>query len=278
MRLGGPLLESYSDPGEWVSLVKKYGYSAAYCPVGLDADTRTIHSYQNQARKNDIVIAEVGAWSNPLSPDGQERKRALEKCIKSLALADEINARCCVNISGSRGRRWDGPHPENLTRQTFEAIVEVVRKIIDAVKPKNTFYTLETMPWMYPDSVASYQALLKAVDRKSFAVHFDPVNLINSPSRYYQNRKIIQDFVRKLGCHIRSCHAKDTILLSELTVHLKETRPGCGYLDYGAFLQELNSLDPDTPLMLEHLSQQEEYQKAASFIREKAAENNILFQ
>jgi hypothetical protein len=30
-------------------------------------------------------------------------------------------------------------------------VVAVVRDIMDAVKPTRAFYTLETMPWMYPD-------------------------------------------------------------------------------------------------------------------------------
>jgi len=46
--------------------------------------------------------------------------------------------------------------------------------IIDAVQPTRTFYTLETMPWMYPDSPQSYLRLLQAVDRRQFAVHFAP--------------------------------------------------------------------------------------------------------
>ncbi|MCM8756987.1 MAG: hypothetical protein NC823_00715 [Candidatus Omnitrophica bacterium] len=64
------------------------------------------------------------------------------------------------------------------SQRDFDLIVEVVRQIIDAVKPVRSYYTLETMPWMYPDSAESYQSLLQAVDRKAFAVHFNPVNLL----------------------------------------------------------------------------------------------------
>ena len=37
-----------------------------------------------------------------------------------------------------------------------------VGQIIDAVKPSRTFYTLEPMPWMYPDSAESYAGLIKS--------------------------------------------------------------------------------------------------------------------
>ena len=132
-------------------------------------------------------------------------------------------------------------------------IVQTVREIIDAVKPIRTFYTLETMPWMYPDSADSYLELIRAIDRERFAVHLDVVNLICSPQRYFANAALIRECVAKLGPQIKSCHAKDIALADRLTVHLDEVRPGLGGLDYRALLRELNGLDPDLPLMLEHL-------------------------
>jgi sugar phosphate isomerase/epimerase len=272
MRLGGPVFLSQVDPESWVHYLRKWGYKAAYCPVSPGADKNTVKAYAEMAVKSDIVIAEVGAWSNPLSPNEAERRAAIAKCQESLTLADQIGARCCVNISGSRGEQWDGHHPANLTAETFDLIVETVRRIVDAVKPVRTYYTLETMPWMYPDSTESYLQLLKAVDRKRFAVHFDPVNLICSPQRYYGNAALIREFIRELGPYIKSCHAKDISMSGLLTVHLDEVRPGLGNLDYRVLLQELSGLDTDLPLMLEHLQTEEEYRLAGDYIRSVAHE------
>jgi len=267
MRLGGPLFEKYETPNQWAAAAEALGYRAAFCPVELDTTEDVSHAYRSAAQENDILIAEVGAWSNPLSPDNATRTAALEKCKKALALADAIGARCCVNISGSRGEKWDGPCADDLTEETFDMIVETVREIIDDVGPTRTFYTLETMPWMYPDSADSYLALFKAIDRSAFAVHFDPVNLICSPQRYFSNADIIRDFVAKLGPHIKSCHAKDILLQDRLTVHLDEVRTGCGQLDYRTYLGELAKLPEDIPVMLEHLPDAEEYAAAAEHIR-----------
>ncbi|MHC4682667.1 MAG: sugar phosphate isomerase/epimerase family protein [Planctomycetota bacterium] len=220
-----------------------------------------------------IIIAEVGAWSNPISPDEKTRRAALEKCRRQLALADRIGARCCVNISGSRGERWDGPSPKNFTDETFDIIVATTRAIIDEVKPTRTYFTLETMPWAYPDSADSYVALLKAIDRKRFAVHLDPVNLVCSPQR---SGALIRECFEKLGPYIKSCHAKDILLQTKLTTHLDEIRPGLGGLDYAVFLTELSKL-PDTPLMLEHLKGAEEYRLAADYVRGVAKKVGLSF-
>lgn len=275
MRLGGPITQKYNSPEEWVAAVRQRGYRAAYCPVGLDSDEATIAAYARAAREADILIAEVGAWSNPLSQDETERQAALEKCKASLLLADEIGARCCVNIAGSLGSKWDGPDPADLTADTFEMIVESVRQIIDTVKPTRTCYTLEPMPWMYPDSAESYQDLITAIDRKAFAVHFDPVNLINCPERYFKNASFVTDFIDRLGPHIRSCHAKDIRLGDHLTVHLDEVRPGQGGLDYHTFLRRVSRCDPDMPVMLEHLPEAQEYDLAAAHLRSVARELDL---
>ena len=213
------------------------------------------------------MIAEVGAWSNPLSSDPAERAQALETCKAALTLADSIGARCCVNVTGSRGARWDGPDPKNLTGETFDMIVASVREIVDAGQPESAYYTLEAMQWMYPDSPDSYLRLLGAIDRDRVAVHLDPVNMINSAERYFRNADLVRECFAKLGRYTVGCHAKDVHLDDRSIVHLDEVTPGDGALDYGVFLEELDRLDADTPLILEHLPDEAEYDRAAAFIR-----------
>ena len=125
---------------------------------------------------------------------------------------------------------------------------------------------------MYPDSADSYLALLRAIDRPgAFGVHLDPVNLVNSPERFFRNDDLLRDCFAKLGPHLVGCHAKDIALASNLTVHLDEVRPGLGGLDYPVFLSELARLDPDLPLMLEHLPGPDDYRLAASHVRAVAS-------
>jgi sugar phosphate isomerase/epimerase len=278
LRLGGPTFDKFDGPDEWAQVIKRLGYRAAYCPISATQEDDIVKAYATIAKNADIIIAEVGAWSNPISPDKKVRNAALAKCREQLALADRIGARCCVNISGSRSQKhWAGPHPENLTKETFDLIVETTRAIIDDVKPTRTHFTLEAMPWAYPDSPDSYLRLIKAIDRNSFAVHLDPVNFVSSPQRYFRNADLLRECFKKLGPHIKSCHAKDIILQENIyTPHLDEVRPGLGRLDYGVFLKELSEF-PDTPLMLEHLPNAKEYRLAADYLRSVAKELRLSF-
>jgi sugar phosphate isomerase/epimerase len=268
VRLGSPLGQTWDSPEEWIATLRRHRFRAAHWPLGDEADVATVDAYADAARAADIVIAEVGAWhTNPISPDDATRARAVETCKARLALAERIGARCCVNVAGSRGDTWDGPHPDNLSRDTFALIVDSVREIVDAVAPRRTYYTLEPMPWTLPDSPDGYVELLRAIDRPRFAVHLDPVNLVNSPAKFYDNAGLVRECFAKLGPYIRSVHAKDIALEPELAVRLREVRPGLGALDYRVLLTEVDRLHPDTPILVEHLPSDAEYAAAVAHVR-----------
>jgi sugar phosphate isomerase/epimerase len=277
MRLGGPVWHEEGDADGWVAALTDRHYGAAVFPLKHTASGDVVDRYVAAASSAGVVIGEVGAWSNPISLDDGQRREAIAYCQAQLALADRVGARCCVNIAGSRSEHWDGPHPDNLTGETFDLIVETTREIIDAVKPTRTTFALEAMPWVFPDSPESYLRLIEAIDRERFAVHLDPVNMINSPERSFRNGEFIRECFRLLGPYIRSCHAKDSLMSKSLTVHIDEVRPGLGTLDYGVFLREANRLDPDTPLILEHLPNAEEYDLAAAYVRSVAEREGLAF-
>jgi sugar phosphate isomerase/epimerase len=272
MRLGSPLPRDWDSPAGWIEALRRHGFRTAFWPLDDAAGPEEVRAYADAADAAGVVIAEVGAWSNPLSPDDAMRADAVELNKRRLAVADEVGARCCVNIAGTRAQTWDGPHPENLGDETFALIVDTVREIIDAVDPVRTHYTLEPMPWSLPDSPDAYLALLRAIDRPRFAVHLDPVNFINTPAKYYDNAGLLRECFAKLGPHIRSVHAKDITLENRLTVHLSERLPGQGELDFRVFLTEMEKLDPDMPLLVEHLDSPAEYAAAVTHVRAVADE------
>ncbi len=267
IRLGGPLFLQEDDPERLAKAYRELDYRAAYCPNVALKDTDRIRAIRTAFAAQDVAIAEVGRWVNLLDADPAKRQANLETVTEGLALAEEIGALCCVDIAGSFNRKvWYGPHPDNLSPKFFDAAVENARKIIDAVKPKRAKFCYEMMGWALPDSPDSYLKMLKAVDRDGFAVHLDPCNLVNSPTRFYQNGKLIDECFDKLGPRIVSCHAKDLTWDVEMNVHFREVRPGTGAIDYERYLRRLARLPHSPPLMLEHLPNAEEYDLARKHV------------
>ena len=275
MRLGGPVFLDTQDPAALAGECRRLGYRAAYCPdfvslhdqAGMQASRQAFEAY-------DVAIAEVGAWCNPLDPRPEVAEKNIQYITERLALADEVGARCCVNIVGSRStENWYAPHADNYTQETFDLTVELARRIVDTVKPRRTRYTFEVMPFNFLDSAQAYLDLIRAIDREAVGVHLDPVNCIHSPRLYFNNAQVIQESFRLLGPWIASCHAKDLRLNPEpYNTRLDEVRPGLGALDYRAFLREAAALPQDVPIMLEHLATQQEYAASAAYIRGVAQE------
>lgn len=272
VRLGGPVFLKSDDPTELAKEHRRLGYSAAYCPAGDPAQIRKAFEKEN------VVIAEVGAWRNMLDPDAAKRRDNLKYVAERLNLAEQVAARCCVDIAGSLNPDlWYGPNPKNLSKEFFDATVENVRKLIDEVKPKQTKFSIEMMPWSLPDGPDSYVKLIHAVDRKAFGVHLDVCNVINTPDRYYRNSEVIKECFQKLRPWILSCHAKDLAweTKGEYNVHFQETIPGRGQVDYATYLKELTTVD--APLMLEHLKTAEDYAEAREYIRRVAEKSAVKF-
>jgi sugar phosphate isomerase/epimerase len=198
---------------------------------------------------------------------------------EGLALADEVGALCCVDIAGSfNAKSWFGPHPDNLSPRFFDAAVENARAILDAVKPTRTTFCYEMMAWSLPDSPDACLRMLKAVDRKAFAVHLDPCNLVNSPERYYRSRDLVRECYAKLGPHVASVHAKDLAWDVEMAVHFREVRAGLGSIDHSVLLAEHARHCPDVPLMLEHLSSEAEYDAARDHVRAAGERLGLRFE
>ncbi len=278
IRLGGPIALKSEDPAELAREHRRLGYAAAYCPTVQIGETQKIKAIEKAYAAENVVIAEVGAWVNMLDPDAGKRSKNLAYVTERLALAEAVGARNCVDIAGSYNPDyWYGAHPKNLSKEFFDATVENCRKVIDGVKPTRTRFTIEMMPWSVPNGPESYLRLIKAVDRKAFGVHMDVCNAVNSPERFYDSGKLIDDLFRVLGKWIASCHAKDLQWIPEYNVHFLEVVPGRGSIDYRSYLRNLANVQPDAPLMLEHLKSQEEYTEGRNHIKKVAAEIGVEF-
>jgi sugar phosphate isomerase/epimerase len=259
IRLGGHGLPIGSeDPYACARAHRAFGYGAAYVPeVRLDDRDRLSAIEQAFAAEN-VVLAEIGIWRNLVSPDDAVRKANLTYAMERLAIADAVGAGCAVSYIGSFRAGTDyAPAAENMGPEAFDACIETVRHILDAVKPKRARFALEMMQYSLPDSVDSYVELIHAVARPMFGAHFDPVNLIMTPRVYFNNGALIRECFDKLGQWVVSCHAKDIKLHHQAALHLDEVQIGEGVLDYRTYLGELNRLPREVPLMLEHLKAEE---------------------
>ena len=62
-----------------------------------------------------------------------------------------------------------------------------------------------------------------------------------------------------------------------MNVHFREVALGTGTLDYTTYLKRLAALPGDVPLMIEHMSDAEEYDKSRQYLFELAGKIGVSF-
>ena len=292
IRFGGPIFEanikaagageSHGAQGDPYAIAKAHkmkGYTAGYAPkVSLD-DKERIREIKKAFASENIMIAEVGYWDNVTDTDEATRKRNMGRLTDAFYLAEELGAKCAVDIFGSyvHGNGNSKFVAKNFSEDAFADAVDIARLLIDTVKPKTAYFTYEIFPFNIVDSPEMLEKLIKAVDREKFGVHLDLCNLINGPRAYFSSGDIMRDCVKRFGDRIVAAHVKD-IKLKEpaVSVILEEVLPGTGGIDMRAFIRKTHRLPQEVPFMMEHLSSEAEYDKAAEYIRKCASEENIV--
>lgn len=270
MLLGLATSLEHKTPQEWAAKMKDLGCGAVVFPVNYLAGKEVIESYRKAAEDANLVIAEVGVWNNVLAKDPKEREEAIEYAIGQLRMAEEIGANCCVNIAGNTvGPRWDGGYRENFYRETWDKTVESIQRIIDAVNPVRTKYSIEPMPWMIPTGPEEYLKLIKDVNREGLGVHLDVVNMITDPRRYYFNDEFLRKCFALLQGRICSCHLKDICVRQEFTFQLVETSCGQGILDIELFAELASEENPNMPMIIEHLHSDDEYLESIQYVQKR---------
>ena len=268
MRLGTSSPLEHGSADEWAKNQVALGCRSVVFPLSSNDPEEKIKEYVDAAKTHDLLIAEVGIWRNAMSSDPEDRKAQRDYCVRQLQLADRIGARCAVNVAGAFGERWDGHYKENFTKESRGQIVKMVREIIDRAEVKNTYFTLEPMPWMIPTGPEDYVRMIEEVDRDRFAVHMDIINMTNSLERYYEAEAFIDRCEELLGNKIRSCHIKDIHLKEEYTFQLEECAPGQGEYPLRYYVEKMNGIDPEMPVILEHLNTDEEYIRYMNYLKE----------
>lgn len=267
MRLGGAVFYNGTDSEEYALAHVKKGFGAALCPDWISLERPLeVKNLKDAMKRHDIVIAEVGAWCNPLHPNKAEAEKNVQYMIERLRLAEELGAKTCVNILGTKNTEsWFGADAACYDETFFHEAVELAQRIIDTVKPEHTKLSFEMMPYSFLDCPEEYLRFLKAVNRPQAGVHLDICNTMNEPRRFYANAEFIRHTFSLLKEHIVSLHLKDIALLGDsLTVAFGEVLLGTGGMDYITLMEEIGKLPADIPAMLEHLDSEEEYDAAAA--------------
>ena len=266
----------------------------AHCKLTLLQDAAALKTFQSKLADQGASISALSCHSNPLHPDKEIAKRAVETSRNTILLAEKLGVSTIVDFSGCPGDSagakqpnwvtcpWPPEYLDVLEWQWNEVVAPFWVKQAEFAKQHGVRIAIEMHPGFV---VYSPETMLKlrAVAGDNIGCNYDPSHL------FWQGIDPIAA-IRVLGDSIFHVHAKDTQFyptnlprtgVLDTKPYTEERNRGwifrtCGY-GHGAewwkeFVSTLRMFGYDNVLSIEHedslLSPEEGLTKAARFLHE----------
>ena len=277
IRIGGYLGYGKEVIAETVKKLRDDGYAGAVTSpepwnTMKDSELRELRAALSQ---HDVVVFEIGGYTNMLHPDPAERQKNLKHLAMCIETADKIGCPMVGTISGSLDPKdFFNVHPENWTEKTWKVLVDGVKQVLRDTSGCKAAIGMEAQVTTNIDGPRAHKRLMDNVGDPRCAVNLDPTNMI-SLANYYHTTKLLNECFDLLGERILGAHAKDTYIIpDQQTVHVQEVCSGRGVMDYETFLVRLSRMKWPRTLLPEHVPA-DQLPEAKAYIEKVAAKVGV---
>lgn len=214
------------------------------------------------AAASGVSIAAVSGTFNIIHPDVAERRRGFQRLRQIIGSCQHLDT-CVVTIcTGTRNAEylW-GHHPDNDTPQAWD---EAVASMVDAAGYAEEFgvdLALEPEVSNVVDSALKARQMIDEVGSPRLNVVMDGANIFHAGELPRMDEMLREAFVL-LGSNTVLAHGKDL----ERDGEAGNLAAGTGALNYELYLSLLGEVDPNVPLILHGLTE-EQVAQSVSFIR-----------
>ncbi len=212
--------------------------------------------------KNNIHVAVLGCYINPVNPVEAKRQEEVAKFIEHLKYAKIIGA----DMVGTETGRMD-PNmkvtPETFTETSYQLLLKSMREIVSNAEKLGVTVGVEGVFNHTLYSPAMMKRFLEDIDSPNVEVILDPVNLIH-PEETECQEEVIDKAFAYYGGKITMLHMKDFIFegREQIFRHVGE-----GLFQYEPLMKHLKAKKPHITMLLEN-SNKERYHSDVKFLEE----------
>jgi sugar phosphate isomerase/epimerase len=251
-------------PGDWrkidavaIKQVRNAGFKGAslFIPKPLEARKEEILKVKQAFQQSNLEVAQANGWYEALvNPEESIRNEGVLGLQALLRISRMVDAPTTyVRPGGLNPRGHWYPHPDNHSQQTFDRLVDSLKKVAREAEREGVILAIEGHVLSCLDTPQRVRDLLDAVASPALKFNMDPVNFIGTVRDVHNTSIILNQLFDLLGKDTVAGHAKDLVLLDELVVHISEVIIGNGSLDYNIFLTQFQHYCPFGYLLIEHL-------------------------
>lgn len=238
-----------------------------------------LHRVRDVLADHGIRVVQSWGWQQPLvAPDETVRRGAVQTLRHAVRVAADLGAGMVLTGAGSlnpRGSYW--PHPDNHIAATEDRLIRTLQETVPACETYGVPVCLECHVTTILDSPTRVRRIIERVGSAWIKANFDAVNFIPDIQTAFNNRRLLDDLFDQLGPYFAAAHLKDVYIEDRHVVHISETVPGDGILDWNRTLTGFEALLPDGYAIVEHLPESL-VPRAAQFVRAKAAQLGITIR
>lgn len=212
--------------------------------------------------KNQIHVAVLGCYINPIHPIESRRQAEVAKFIEHLKYAKMIGA----DMVGTETGRLDPDMkvtPETFTETAYQRLLKSMREIVSAAEKLGVTVGVEGVFDHTLYSPAMMKRFLEDIDSPNVEVILDSVNLIH-PDEVERQEEVIDKAFAYYGDRITMLHMKDFVFdgSSQIFRHVGE-----GLFRYEPLMKHLKEKKPHITMLLEN-SNKERYHSDVEFLKE----------
>lgn len=226
-------------------------------------------------RSYDLPICVISGYQNIVHPDLDERKKRIENLKEIIRWSHELGSPMVASETGTFNPDSDWVHhPKNRTEEGFEIARDIIGEIAQVAQENGSKFLIETYINNVISTTAETERVLREVNNPALELVMDPTNYFDGINIDDMDG-VINDIFDTVPNKFRIAHAKDVKRSKDSTekhasigddsaseAHtyrgvgdIELPAPGHGDLNYALYLKRLSELDPDIPLIVEHLDE-----------------------
>ena len=226
-----------------------------------------------------LTIVQATGYNPQLTePDDACRRKELDRLRRAFDTARELGSEMIISGCGSRhATQFYGPHPDNHAPESRARLIDSLVQVAPWAEAAQVTLALECHVTTALDTPEHIREVVDAVNSPWVRANFDPVNLLGSFGKVWNNGDAMREMWQTLGRrYVKSAHIKDVVADPSLVVHISEAAPGHGLLDLDTFFWVCTQLGEDTAVIVEHLPEAEA-RSAIAYVKSAATARGHTF-
>ena len=223
-----------------------------------------IREVKAQAKANDVVFYGLHCAGNIIAPD-PDADRWQRHIIDTIHAAEAVGCQLILTHAGSMYPNRNWAHPLNWSRESWTRTVNALKRICKDTAGSKVDIAIEAVNTESVNNPWAHKRLREDVGDQRISVGLDITNMVH-PGVAFRMTELINTTFDLLEDQIRYVHAKDFVWNTMLP-GINWAMNGTGNMDYEMFLVRLSRLKTNPFVLVEFLTENEEYAQAQRNIR-----------